>query len=77
VVFFKEDSVTLALNLLDEAELRLGQPQTVMKVSKADFAHKAHSTGGGGGEPQPRKTMDKKKVTKRIGKMQKFVLLLH
>ena len=72
VVFFKEDSVTLAVNLLDEAELRLGQPHTVMRVSKADFAHKNHSGGGGG--PQPRKTVDKKKITKRIGKMQKFVL---
>lgn len=73
VVFFKEDSVILALNLLDEAELRLGQPHTVMRVSKADFAHKNHSTAGG--ESQPRKTVDKKKITKRIGKMQKFVLL--
>jgi HIV Tat-specific factor 1 len=71
VVFFKEDSVTLAVNLLDEAELRLGQPHTVMKVSKADFKHKNHSTGGGG-ESQPRKTVDKKRITKRIGKMQKF-----
>jgi len=68
VVFFKEDSVTLAINLLDEAELRLGQPHTVMRVSKADFAHKNHSSGG---ESQPRKTVDKKKITKRIGKMQK------
>jgi len=77
VVFFKEDSVTLAVNLLDEAELRLGQPHTVMSVSKADFAHKSHSGGGGGGgggEYQPRKTVDKKKITKRIGKMQRFVL---
>lgn len=79
VVFFKEDSVTLAVNLLDEAEFRLGRPHTVMSVSKADFAHKNHSGGGGaagGGEHQPRKTVDKKKITKRIGKMQKFVLFL-
>jgi len=74
VVFFKEDSVTLAINLLDEAELRLGQPHTIMKVSKADFAHKNHSSGGehGGESHPPRKTVDKKKTTKRIGKMQKW-----
>ncbi|KAJ3517218.1 hypothetical protein NLJ89_g659 [Agrocybe chaxingu] len=42
VVFFKEDSVILAVSLLDEAELRLGQPSTVMRVAKADFAHKSH-----------------------------------
>jgi HIV Tat-specific factor 1 len=74
VVFFKEDSVTLAVNLLDEAELRLGQPHTVMRVSKADFAHKNQSAGGGGGDSQPRKTVDKKRITKRIGKMQRSVL---
>lgn len=72
VVFFKEDSVSLAVNLLDEAELRLGQSQTLMKVTKADFAHKHNSTGEGG-EFRPRKTVDKKKITKRIGKMQKCV----
>ena len=71
VVYFKEDSVTLAVNLLDEAELRLGNAYTVMSVAKADFAHKGHSSGGG--EPKPRKTVDKKKITKRIGKMQKYV----
>ena len=73
VVFFKEDSVILAVNLLDEAELRLGQPRTVMRVSKADFAHKNHSAGPGA-ESQSRKTVDKKKASKRIGKMQRFVL---
>jgi len=77
VVFFKEDSVTLAVNLLDEAELRLGQPHTTMRVSKADFAHKNHPSGGGhkGESHPPRKTVDKKKTTKRIGKMQKWDFL--
>lgn len=68
VVYFKEDSVTLALNILDDAELRLGQPSTVMKVSKADFAHKQQRTGD---HDKPRRTVDKKKTTKRIGKMQR------
>ncbi|PPQ98604.1 hypothetical protein CVT24_003937 [Panaeolus cyanescens] len=68
VVYFKEDSVTLAVNLLDDAELRLGQPSSVMKVVKADFAHKQQ---GGSGSDKPRKTVDKKKITKRIGKMQR------
>ncbi|KAF9049722.1 hypothetical protein BJ165DRAFT_1453040 [Panaeolus papilionaceus] len=68
VVYFKEDSVTLALNILDDAELRLGQPSTVMKVSKADFAHKQQRTGD---HDKPRRTVDKKKTTKRMGKMQR------
>ncbi|KAJ3570960.1 hypothetical protein NP233_g4065 [Leucocoprinus birnbaumii] len=69
VVYFKEDSVVLALNLLDEAELRLGDPSTVMRVVKADFTHKNHTSTAGG--DQPRRVVDKKKATKRIGKMQK------
>lgn len=70
VVYFKEDSVTLALNLLDDAELRLGDSGSVMSVRRAEFGHK--NTGGDaqGNNAQPRKTVDKKKATRRIGKMQ-------
>lgn len=71
VVYFKEDSVTLAINLLDEAELRLGDPSTVMHVAKADFTHKSQQTRDS--SDQPRRVVDKKKATKRIGKMQKYV----
>lgn len=73
VVYFKEESVDLAVRLLDDAELRLGQPHTTMHVKKADFSHKSHSTSGPSGNHQPRKTVDKKKTTKRLVKMQKFV----
>jgi len=69
VVYFKEESVTLALTILADAELRFGQPSTVMTVSKADFGHKTQTSGHDG---KPRKTIDKKKVTKRLGKMQKY-----
>jgi HIV Tat-specific factor 1 len=75
VVYFKEDSVMLAENLLDDAELRLGDGKTRMRVQKADFTHK--NSGGGGGPSEvrdkPRKTIDKKKASRRIGKMQKYV----
>jgi len=69
VVYFKEDSVSLALNILDDAELRFGDASTVMSVKKADFAHKEKNASGQ--EQKPRKTMDKKKISRRIGKMQK------
>jgi len=74
VVYFKEDSVQLALNLLDDAELRLGDSGTVMRVQRAEFGHK--NTGGDaqGHDAKPRKTVDKKKATRRIGKMQKKLL---
>ncbi|KAJ8514445.1 hypothetical protein ONZ45_g8018 [Pleurotus djamor] len=74
VVYFKEDSVVLAVNLLDEAELRIGDASTVMKVQQAEFGHKSNGGGGGGAgqkEMKPRKTVDKKKISKRIGKMQR------
>jgi HIV Tat-specific factor 1 len=72
VVYFKEDSVILALNILDDAELRLGDSGTVMRVQRAEFGHK--NTGEEGAGSKPRRTVDKKKATRRIGKMQKFVL---
>lgn len=69
VVFFKEDSVTLAVSLMDEAELRLGDASTRMRVQKAEFAHKHQQ--GAGGQGVERKVVDRKKATKRIGKMQR------
>ncbi|KAF7321384.1 RRM domain-containing protein [Mycena kentingensis (nom. inval.)] len=68
VVFFKEDSVFLAERMLDDAELRIGDSKTVMRVAQADFGHKAD---GGGGDAKPRKTIDKKKTSRRLVKMQK------
>ncbi|KAG5645215.1 hypothetical protein DXG03_006733 [Asterophora parasitica] len=73
VVYFKEESVFLALNILDDAELRFGDASTVMKVAKADFGHKEKSAAGQE-QQKPRKTMDKKKASRRIGKMQKKLL---
>ncbi|KAJ7594150.1 hypothetical protein C8J56DRAFT_1002129 [Mycena floridula] len=69
VVYFKEDSVPLACNLLDESELRLGDSSSMMSVKKADFAHKA--SGGENTGDKPRRVVDKKKASKRIVKMQK------
>ena len=73
VVFFKEDSVVLAVNLMDEAELRLGDASTRMRVQKAEFGHKHQQ--GAGVQGRERKVVDKKRATKRIGKMQRWVLL--
>lgn len=72
VVYFKEDSVTLALNILDESELRLGDPKSVMHLQKADFKHKATTADGQEAE-KPRRVVDKKKATRRIVKMQQYV----
>ena len=66
-IYFMEDSVNLAVNLLDEAELRLGDSGTIMRVKRADFEHKKSE---GGAEVQ-RRVVDKKKATQRIVKMKK------
>ncbi|RDX55173.1 hypothetical protein OH76DRAFT_872453 [Lentinus brumalis] len=77
VVYFKEESVELAITMLDDAELRVGDPATRMRVQRAQFSHK-HEGGeqgqgqGGSAAAKPRRTMeDKKRATRRIGKMQK------
>jgi len=72
VVYFKEDSVQLAVNILDDAELRLGDASTRMRVEQAKFSHKHDGNEKEGSQTaKPRKVVDKKKATKRIGKMQK------
>ena len=71
VVFFKV-SVTLALNLMDEAELRLGDGSTGMRVQMAEFGHKQQQGPGGQGGGE-RKVVDRRKATKRIGKIQRYV----
>lgn len=47
VVYFKEESVDLAVSLLDDAELRLGDTGPRMRVQRAEFGHK-HEGGGEG-----------------------------
>ena len=79
VVYFKEESVDLAITMLDDAELRVGEPGTRMRVQRAEFGHKHEGGGGAGGggqqggaQAKPRRTVeDKKRATRRIGKMQK------
>jgi HIV Tat-specific factor 1 len=81
VVYFKEESVTLAETMLDDAELRIGDVGTRMKVQKAEFGHKqgeapAHAKADGeDGTPPARKTIDRKKATKRINNMKKCVYM--
>lgn len=72
IVYFKEESVHLAVSLLDDDELRIGEPSTRMRVQRAEFSHKHEGEAKDGEAAKPRKTMaDKKRATRRIGKMQK------
>lgn len=71
VVYFKEESVPLAVAMLDDAELRFGDMSTKMNVQQAEFGHKIVPNAANGEATKPRKTVDKKKTTRRLGKMQK------
>ncbi|CCA67561.1 related to Splicing factor U2AF-associated protein 2 [Serendipita indica DSM 11827] len=68
VVYFMEGSVNLAVNLLDEAELRLGDQSTIMRVQPGEFGHKQS-----GGVEVTRRVVDKKKATSRIAKLKNKV----
>jgi HIV Tat-specific factor 1 len=67
VVYFMEESVQLAESILDEAELRVGDP-TRMRVRQGEFGHKQ---GEGPGVEVKRRVVDKKRATQRIVKMKK------
>ena len=67
IVYFKEESVSLALSILDDAELRLGESHTRMSVQIAQFGHKKE----GKEMEKNSRQVDKKKASKRIGKMQR------
>ncbi|KAJ1304654.1 hypothetical protein OPQ81_005795 [Rhizoctonia solani] len=72
VVYYKEESVDLAVTLLDDAELRLGEAGTRMKVQRAEYGHKAAESEHAGGENGGQKrVIDKKKASKRIGNMER------
>ncbi|KAF8492298.1 hypothetical protein JB92DRAFT_3003401 [Gautieria morchelliformis] len=68
IVYFKEESVSLALSILDDAELRLGELHTRMNVQIAQFGHKKEE---GKEMAKPPRQVDKKRASKRIGKMQR------
>jgi HIV Tat-specific factor 1 len=74
VVYFIEDSVDLAIAMLDEAELRVGESGTMMRVKKAEFGHKGNDTEA----KQPAKrVLDRKKATARINKMKRYAWSPH
>ncbi|KAI8384907.1 uncharacterized protein BYT42DRAFT_564017 [Radiomyces spectabilis] len=65
VTFFKEESVPLAIELLDDAELRLGDPSTKINVQEAVFKEK-QNVGQTNGKPAP-----KTKVKKKLHQLQR------
>ena len=54
LVVFEEGSVRLAVNLMGEVELRLGDASMRMRVQRADFGHKWQQGVGGHGRVRGR-----------------------
>ena len=70
IVFFRAESVDLAIQLLDDTEFRLGQGPK-MRVAEADFSYKSQKDA-----PAKSNMKDKKKIMKKTQKLNKCVYRL-
>ena len=59
IVYFIEDSVRLVESILDDAEMRLGDATTRMRVRQGEFGHKQ---GEGEGREARRWVLDKERL---------------
>jgi HIV Tat-specific factor 1 len=71
VVYFRPESVDLAVQMLDDTDFRLGTegPLGKMRVQAADFSYKSQQEA-----PAKTNTKDKKKIIKKTAKMNAYVL---
>ena len=75
IVYFRAESVDLAVQMLDDTDFRLGRPAAAptgkMKVAAADFSYKAQKDA-----PPPTKgnSKEKRKIIQKTQKMNKYVL---
>ncbi|RKP26699.1 hypothetical protein SYNPS1DRAFT_13841, partial [Syncephalis pseudoplumigaleata] len=66
ITYYRPESVVLAIQLLDGAELRLGKPNTVVHVQEPKDEQQAESS-----KPKPKPKMDKKLAQKHLKQMEK------
>lgn len=73
VVYFRPESVNLAVQMLDDSDFRLGVkgPQGPMRVQPADFSFKDQKE-----VPDKVSARDKKKILKKTQKLNKYGLLI-
>ncbi|KAG0171699.1 hypothetical protein DFQ28_000718 [Apophysomyces sp. BC1034] len=67
VTYFKEESVPLAISLLDDGELRLGEPSTKINVQQAVFKEKEPSND----KKKTTTSTNKNKVKKKLHQLQR------
>ena len=70
IVYFRAESVDLAITMLDDTDFRLGRPAITgkMKVAAADFSYKTQKDA-----PAKSNNKDKKKIIKKTQKLNKLV----
>ena len=70
IVYFRAESVDLAVQMLDDTDFRLGEAGTSgkMKVQPADFSYKNQQ-----GTPNKINAREKKKIIKKTQKLNKYV----
>lgn len=73
VVYFRPESVNLAIQMLDETDFRLGQqgPLGPMRVQAADFSFKSQQDA-----PPKTNMRDKKKIIERTQRLNRYVVPL-
>ena len=71
IVYFRAESVDLAVQMLDETDFRLGEvgPIGAMKVQAADFSYKNQQEA-----PAKSSAKDKKKIIRKTQKLNKSVV---
>ena len=76
-VYFRAESVVLAVQMLDETDFRFGEagPSGKMKVQAADFSYKKQDQKEGG--PPKSSMKDKKKIIKKTQKLNKYATICH
>ena len=70
ILYFRAESVDLAVQMLDDTDFRLGQPTPTgrMKVAAADFSYKTQKDA-----PTKSNNKDKKKIIKKTQKLNRSV----
>jgi len=70
VVFFRPESVDLAIQMLDDTDFRFGVSSASgrMKVQAADFSYKAQQEA-----PVKKNARDKRKIIKKTQRLNKYV----
>lgn len=75
IVYFRPESVDLAVQMLDDSNFRIGQPgpQGHMRVQKADFSFKSQQDVPAQGQLSAR---DKQRIIRRTQKLNKYAPIL-